>query len=236
MDISPPCLQYVSVILVPLRPTKISQYKFMLNHVEIFGMTQAMKTAYMFYKNKLLDRISRSDYSVEKIARNKKLSIIKTQSLASEDMLTKIRSLSLDVILSVASSRIFGPSILSIPTHGCINVHAGLLPRYRGVNPSFWSLLNEEKQSAVTVHYMNRDIDDGEIIQQDTFSIEGVKSLHSVYLRIVELAPKTIIKSLVSIENGTVKTMLNERSMSSYFSFPTKEDGRRFREMGLVYW
>jgi methionyl-tRNA formyltransferase len=179
--------------------------------------------------------ISSGQYSVTKVAKNNQICVLKTDSLISEEFLKKVRSISLDIILSIASSRIFGSSILSIPKLGCLNVHAGMLPRYRGINPSFWSLLNQEKQSAVTVHYINEEIDDGEIIQQDIFDIQGINSLHAVYLKVQEVAPKTIVKALACIKEGNIRTIKNERSRSTYFSFPTKEDGRKFRAMGLDF-
>jgi len=194
-----------------------------------------MKISGLYTFRKFLNAISYGQYSVIKVAKNNRISVLKTDSLKSEEFLKKIRTPSLDIILSVASSRIFGSSILSIPKLGCLNVHAGMLPRYRGVNPSFWSLLKQEKQSAVTVHYMNEEIDDGGIIQQDIFDIQGIKSLHAVYQKVQEIAPKTILKALASIKEANIRIIKNERSSSTYFSFPTKEDGRKFRAMGLYF-
>lgn len=108
-------------------------------------------------------------------------------------------------------------------------------PRYRGINPSFWSLLNREKQSAVTVHYMNNKIDDGDIIRQDVFDIEGITSLHDLYMKILEISPKTIIASLIAISKGIVKTVENESSKATYYSFPTRKEGKKFRSLGLKY-
>jgi methionyl-tRNA formyltransferase len=96
-------------------------------------------------------------------------------------------------------------------------------------------LLNREKESAVTVHYMNESIDDGEIIQQDTFDISGLTSLHEVYMKLLEIAPRTVMASLISIEKGKVSMTENLRSNTSYFSFPRKGDGKRFRSLGLKF-
>jgi methionyl-tRNA formyltransferase len=233
--ISPLYINYACIILVPARPKRFSQRNFITNQIQVFGPSQFMKVSSLYILRKFLNAISYRQYSVIKVAKNNHISVLKTDSLKSEELLKKIRTLSLDIILSVASSRIFGPSMLSIPKLGCLNVHAGILPRYRGINPSFWSLLNQEKQSAVTVHYMNEEIDDGEIIQQDFFDIRGVNTLHGVYSKVQEIAPKTILKALGSINEGDTRIIKNERSNSTYFSFPTKEDGRKFRAMGLNF-
>jgi methionyl-tRNA formyltransferase len=96
-------------------------------------------------------------------------------------------------------------------------------------------LLNGEKESAVTVHYMNESIDDGEIIQQDVFTISGITSLHEVYMKVLEIAPKTVVTSLIAMDKGTVKTKINPSSNSSYYSYPKKDDGRRFRSLGYRF-
>lgn len=236
INISPPSIHYVCVVLVPVKPKRISYWQFFYNQIQVFGLAPIMKVGGLYITTKLLNTLSyRKQYSVTSLIKSKGIDLVRTDSLKSDSFLNQIKGLSLDIILSIASSRIFGCHILSIPKLGCLNVHAGKLPKYRGINPSFWSLLYREKQSAVTVHYMNEEIDDGEIIQQDTFDIEHLKSLHAVYMKVAEIAPKTVVKSLICIQKGHIHTIKNERSKSSYFSFPTKDDGKRFRALGLSY-
>ena len=82
---------------------------------------------------------------------------------------------------------------------------------------------------------MNELIDDGEIIHQDVFDIGGLTKLHEVYMKLLEIAPRTVITSLISIENGTVQTKKNLSSNSTYYSIPRKDDGKRFRSLGLRF-
>jgi methionyl-tRNA formyltransferase len=230
---SPPDIKYVCVILVPARPKKMSEMSFISNQIKVFGLSQFTKVATLYVIRKFVSIISPKEYSVAKVARSSSVKLMKTDSLKSENILGELKMLSLDIIISVGSSRIFGKSILTIPRLGCLNVHAGMLPRYRGINPSFWVLLNQENNSAVTVHYVNEEIDDGDIIQQDVFEIKGITRLHDIYLKVTEIAPETIIKSLIAIRNDSVRTTRNERSISTYYSFPTKRDGQKFRRLGL---
>jgi methionyl-tRNA formyltransferase len=232
---SPPDIRYVCIVLVPPRPKKMSEMSFISNQIKVFGLSQFTKVAILYVIRKLASTLPSKEYSVAKVVRTNGIKLMKTDSLKSEPILRELKMLSLDVIISVGSSRIFGKSILSIPRLGCLNVHAGMLPRYRGINPSFWTLLNQEKNSAVTVHYVNEEIDDGEIIQQDVFETKGITRLHDVYLRVMEIAPKTLIKSLIAIRNESVHTTRNDRSISNYYSFPTKQDGQKFRRLGLRY-
>jgi methionyl-tRNA formyltransferase len=213
----------------------MSELSFISNQIKVFGLSQFTKVAILYVIRKLASTLPSKEYSVAKVARTNGVKLMKTDSLKSEPILRELKSLSLDVIISVGSSRIFGKSILSITRLGCLNVHAGMLPRYRGINPSFWALLNQENSSAVTVHYVNEEIDDGDIIQQDVFEIHGVTRLHDIYLKVTEIAPNTIIKSLIAIRNNSVRTIRNERSISTYYSFPKKQDGEKFRRLGLRY-
>jgi methionyl-tRNA formyltransferase len=221
INISPKYINYVSIILVPIIPKKFSQQQFIFNQIQVFGISQFIKIASLYVKMKFINAISYREYSVAKVAKNNGIPVYNTNSLQSESF--------------IASSRIFGKRILRVPRLGCINVHAGMLPKYRGINPSFWTLLNQENKSAVTVHYINEQIDDGDIIQQDIFDIKGITCLHDIYLKIVELAPVTILKSLSCIQQNNVMVIKNERSKSSYYSFPKKEDGKKFRELGFTF-
>jgi methionyl-tRNA formyltransferase len=125
----------------------MSQWQFISNQIQVFGISQFIKIATSYTKRKLLNAISFNDeYSVAKVAKSNGIPLIKTYSLRSESFIEEISSLSLDIIISIASSRIFGKPILSIPKLCCVNVHAGMLPKYRGINPSFWTLLNQEKK------------------------------------------------------------------------------------------
>lgn len=213
----------------------MSEISFISNQIKVFGLFQFTKVASIYAIRKFVSIISSKEYSVAKVARTNSVKLMKTDSLKSELILQELKKFSLDVIISIGSSRIFGKSILSIPRLGCLNVHAGMLPRYRGINPSFWVLLNQENNSAVTVHYMNEEIDDGDIIQQDVFEIQGITRLHDIYLKVTEIAPKTIIKALIAIRNDSVLTTRNEQTISTYHSHPTKEDGQKFRRLGLRY-
>jgi methionyl-tRNA formyltransferase len=232
---SPSDIKWVCIVIVPPRPKKMSEISFISNQIKVFGLRQFTKVASLYAVRKFASTISSKEYSVAKVARINDIKLMKTDSLKSEPILQELRTLSLDVIISIGSSRIFGKSILSIPRLGSLNVHAGMLPRYRGINPSFWVLLNQENNSAVTVHYVNEEIDDGDIIQQDVFETKGITRLHDIYLKVVEIAPNTIIKSLIAIRDGAVRTTRNDRAISTYHSFPTKQDGQKFRRLGLRY-
>jgi methionyl-tRNA formyltransferase len=236
LKMTPQDMKYVLIVLVPVRPMKFSEREFIFNQLQVYGISQFIKMSTLYINHRILSLgKSGEKYSIKKTALKNDIEIVNANTLKDPLLLNTLKRYSVDIILSIASSRIFGKSIISIPKIACLNVHAGILPRYRGINPSFWSLLNKEKVSAVTVHYINEGIDDGDIIKQDIFSIENLRSLHELYLKILDVAPYTVTHALQSIKNGNVKLLKNDRSISDYYSFPKREDGIKFRKMGLKF-
>ena len=149
--------------------------------------------------------------------------------------MNELKGQSLDVILSISCPLIFTKALLSIPSLGCLNIHPGKLPKYRGVQPGFWTLLNQEKEGAITIHYMNEKYDDGDIIQQDVFDISDVNTVHKMHMKVLEIAPKTILSSLISLQRGETHRIKNDSSKATYYSFPTKDDGKKLRELGKKF-
>jgi methionyl-tRNA formyltransferase len=124
---------------------------------------------------------------------------------------------------------------LTLPPHGCINVHGGPLPKYRGRLPSFWALLNGERETGVTVHFMNEELDDGPIILQRRVSIVPGETQHSLILKTKRVGTELLLEALDRLEKGSVETLPNDRSQATYNTFPTPEDGRKFRRLGLRF-
>lgn len=235
LEISPDSIRYNCMVIVPSQPKNLSLLDFVLYQYELFGLSQFTKLLALYCRNKILDSISDKELSLRKVAKKRDIPILKVDSLKDPDLIASLKSFSLDIILSIASSRIFGKELLSVPKIACLNVHAGKLPKYRGVNPSFWALLNQEEQSAVSVHYMNEKIDDGDLIAQDVFEIKNMRSLNEVYQKILDTAPRTVLNSLQDVEKGKINIIKNDASAATYYSFPQKEDGRKFRAMGLKF-
>jgi len=232
---SPKDINYSGIIVVPSIPQKFSNLNYVKHEINIFGYLQFFKFILTYFKTKIKNFFNNKIKSLNQIAKEKEIPIIRTNTLKSEYLLNKIRKLSPDVILTLSSFLILEKDILEIPKLCTVNLHTSMLPKYRGILPSFWCLLNQEKESAVTVHYMNVEIDAGDIIRQDFFNIEQMKSIQEMHEKILEIAPNTIVQSLIDIKNNTVHPVKNPKSESTYFSFPTKEDGKKFRRLGYKY-
>jgi len=175
-------------------------------------------------------------WSVEGVARRHGIPVYRPDNINAPAFLAVLsKVIQPDIIVSVAASQIFKKNILSLPRYGCINIHTAPLPRYRGMLPTFWVLLNREKETAVTVHYMTEKLDDGDIICQEPVAILPEDTLDSLIRRTKRIGAEVLLKALDDIEQGKVFRKPNDASKATYFSFPTREDARKFRALGLKF-
>jgi len=108
---------------------------------------------------------------VKEIALENKISVLQPIKLKEEAFITCLKSLNPDIIIVIAYGKILPKEILSIPKNGCINLHASLLPAYRGAAPINWAIINGEKKSGVTTMYMDTGLDTGDMILKDEIEI-----------------------------------------------------------------
>jgi len=138
----------------------------------------------------------------------------------------------LDLIISVAASVIFKEELLTLPKNGCLNIHNGKLPKYRGMMPVFWQVYHGETEIGITVHEMNVKIDDGRILLQDGVPVKPGETLDALMKRMKRVAAQMIIQIIDQIKSGSVQYRENPSAESSYFSFPKREDVREFKRRG----
>jgi len=226
------------IILKPFNESLLDTARRVYN---LYGPTEFLFTGLHFVFTKLMNFISSfrplgGPWSVTDVARRYKIPIYSPKNINDSSFLFILSNLiKPDVIVSVAASQIFKKAILNIPRYGCINVHTAPLPRYRGMLPTFWVLLNREKETAVTVHYMTEKLDDGDIIRQEPVAILPNDTLDSLIRRTKAIGVKVLLKALEDIEQGKIDRKPNDASKATYFSFPTREDAKRFRAQGLRF-
>ena len=165
-------------------------------------------------------------------ARRRGIGIWETDDINGPRFLEDLERLRPDVIVSVAASQVLKKEILSLPARGCINVHGALLPRYRGMLPSFWVLFHDEKETGVTVHYMNERLDDGDIIAQEKVAVAARDTQHTVILKTKRAGAELLLRVLKEMERGEVNVRPNDAARATYFSFPTRDEAREFRRRG----
>jgi methionyl-tRNA formyltransferase len=230
----------IGVTILPETTKKKGWKGLIREHYELFGLRTFLYQGVRFAWCRAADLLSRlvplpRFYSVKAAVHYHQTPLYPTANINSKEFLSTLKSLAPDVIVSVNASQIFKQPLLTLPPHGCINVHGGPLPKYRGRLPSFWALLNGERETGVTVHFMNEELDDGPIILQRRVPIVPGETQHSLILKTKRVGTELLLEALDRLEKGLVDTLPNDRSQATYNTFPTPEDGRKFRRLGLRF-
>lgn len=172
-------------------------------------------------------------YPYKRLAQNKGITTLVVGDVNSKGFIKKIKSLKVDVVISVLFSQILKKDLIKTPKKGVINIHPAFLPNYKGISPIFWSLVNKEKSLGVTVHFIDEGIDTGGIISRKRIKIEKDDTEDSLYWKCVCEGSEILIKAIYDINKRRIKTVKN--SKGSYFSFPTKEMVKKFKKQGRSF-
>lgn len=148
------------------------------------------------------------------------------QPLKLKDEVETIRDLKPDLIVVIAYGKIIPQSILDIPTHGCINVHASLLPKYRGAACLNAPILNGDAETGVTIMKMDAGLDTGPILRQSKISLSGHETLSELHDRLSQLGAEILIPTLRDWLAGKIEVKKQDDSQASYIKTLKKEDGR----------
>ncbi len=170
--------------------------------------------------------------SIERLARRAGLPIEPTTSVNSPEYVARARELRPDVIVSVAAPEIFRREILGAARLGCVNIHSGKLPEYRGMMPNFWQLLAGETHATLTVHEMAEKIDAGAVLAEQQVAITERDTLESLIIRTKREGGRLMIRTLRELGAGTLRARPLDMARAGYHSFPTPEDVRRLRKRG----
>ena len=110
-----------------------------------------------------------------------------------------------DVIVVVAFGQILPKSILEIPRYGCVNIHASLLPKYRGAAPIQWAVIDGEKETGVTTMFMNEGLDTGDMLEKEVVPLDPKETGGSLYDKLSAVGGRLILSTLKGLEDGTLK-------------------------------
>jgi methionyl-tRNA formyltransferase len=187
---------------------------------------------YLFKKNKniiaaVMTETDNEWYQgLEEVTDKYNLKLFEEKNINEIQFIEKVRNeLKPDLIISVNFNQIFKKEIINIPEKGCINIHASLLPKYRGRAPLNWAILNGEKETGVTVHYINQGIDTGKIILQDKIEIKKTDYIADILKKVKGKYPEMINKAVDLIESGKVKPVEQDKENGLYYGKRTPADG-----------
>lgn len=137
----------------------------------------------------------------------------------------KIKSINPDIIFSFYYRNMIKSEILDIPKYGCLNLHGSLLPKYRGRVPINWALVNGEKETGVTLHYMTAKPDAGDIVAQNKITIEDCDTAKSVHLKATDAAAAMLAEVLPLIKSGTAPRTPQDHAQATYYGGRKPTDG-----------
>lgn len=170
--------------------------------------------------------------SISRLTKKAGIPLIGARSVNSEDYLRRVAELAPDVIVSVAAPEIFSPPLLSMPRLGCLNVHSGRLPAYRGMMPVFWQLLKGETAAVVTVHEMVEAIDAGRVLDTVEVPLNRQDRLSRAMVAAKRAGAVLLVEVLDRIRRGCVTFRNDGLDDDFYRSFPEPEHVRTLRAHG----
>lgn len=159
---------------------------------------------------------------IKKLALEYNIKVVQPERIRKEfDCVLELKP---DIIITCAYGQIIPTEILDYPKYKCINVHASLLPKYRGGAPIHRAILNGEKETGITIMYMAPGMDDGDIISQEKVEIRDDETLGELHDKLSILGRDLLLKTLPSIINGTNKRIKQDESLVSLAKIIKKED------------
>lgn len=175
---------------------------------------------------------TRKCYGVAAVAKKYNVPVDITEDVNSEAFRAMLRERGVEFIVSISGTMLYRKDLRKQTRYGIVNCHGALLPKYRGLMPSFWTLANGEREGGVSVHYVDAKLDNGPIVVQKKYRIHPHDTLEDIMARSKDLAAEAIIECVRLVEAGRPPMLANAEAEQSHFSMPTKEDVARFRRHG----
>jgi methionyl-tRNA formyltransferase len=180
-------------------------------------------------------RAKLSGVSIGSLAQRAGLPVVPATSVNDPGFVRSISEAGVDVIVSVAAPEVFRAPLLAAPRMGCINIHSGRLPQYRGMMPTFWQMRAGEPCATVTIHEMAEKLDAGGVISTLEFPLQPRDSLDRVITGTKRAGARLMIETLLRFDPGTgarPPATPMDVATGSYFRFPDPRSVAEFRARG----
>lgn len=163
--------------------------------------------------------------AVKAFAVERGLAVYQPVKIKTPEFEKKLADLQPDLMVVVAFGQILSQRILDIPPYGCINVHASLLPRYRGAAPIHWSVIHGEKETGVTTMFMDAGLDTGDMLLKAAVPIGPEMTTGELHDKLMTIGADLLENTLKAIADGTVQRIKQVDDLSNYAPMLTKETG-----------
>ena len=161
---------------------------------------------------------------VKTLAIERNIRVYTPATLRGEEFSALLSELSPELIVVVAYGKILPKSVIDFPKYGCINLHVSLLPKYRGAAPMQRAIMEGEKETGVTVMYMDEGLDTGDIIAKEVFPIGPADDFEAIHDRSADIGSALLSKTIFEIEKGNVKREKQNDAEATYAKKVEKED------------
>ncbi len=163
---------------------------------------------------------------VKQSATERKVQVFQPETLKDNAFLNELHELAPELIVVVAYGKILPEYILNYPKYGCINIHASLLPKYRGAGPIQWSVINGEKKTGITSMMMEKGLDTGDMLLKCETDIGEYETADELHDRLMNMGAELLIKTISGLENGTIVPEKQDDNLSCYAPMLNKETAR----------
>ena len=158
---------------------------------------------------------------VKECAISHNIPVLQPEKIKDPEAVDELRKYEADVFIVVAFGQILPKEVLEMPRFGCINVHASLLPKYRGAAPIQWAILNGDKETGITIMQMGEGLDDGDILSQRKIAIDKEETGGSLFEKLADLGGELLVDTLKEIEKNNIK--------------PEKQDEEKATKVGMIH-
>ena len=163
---------------------------------------------------------------VKECALKHDIPVYQPEKLRDAENVALIKDLAPDVIVVAAYGQILSEEILNIPKYGCVNIHASLLPKYRGAAPIERAIIDGEAVTGVTTMYMAKGLDTGDMLEKTEIVIGEEDTALTLESKLSQAGSELILKTLEALENGTATRTPQDDAASTYAAKLSKEEGR----------
>jgi methionyl-tRNA formyltransferase len=153
------------------------------------------------------------------------LKIFQPEKIGASASLAQLRYLNPDLIVVAAYGQILPKDLLNLPRYGCLNLHTSLLPKYRGAAPIHSAIAAGEKESGVTIMWMDEGLDTGDILMQQAVALRRHETAQTLHDRLAKIGAELLLKSLPLVETGNAPRIKQDKNKATLTKKLSKENG-----------
>ncbi len=152
--------------------------------------------------------------------------VFQPEKLRTPAFISQMKFLKPDFIVVAAYGKILGPELLEMPKHGCFNIHASLLPKYRGAAPIHRAIMDGERETGVTIMKMDAALDTGDIVLQESTHIRPTDNIETLHDRLAQLGAQLLPVALIQVRQNKAGFIAQDNSKATYAEKVTRDDER----------